>query len=232
MLIRSAIFEVAFWLWIAIVGGPTLPISIIYRPFVFKVARAWGIGTIWLAKVICGINYEIIGKENIPKYPCIVACKHQSTWDTAILWALLDRPSFVLKKELIFYPIFGWNILLLKSIYIDRKSGASAIKKMLRMAAEKKKQGRQIVIYPEGTRTKPNTKTTYHSGVAAIYQNLQLPVVPVALNSGLFWSRESFIKKSGNIKIEFLPPIDAGLRPRDFLTTLEQNIEDSCRKIS
>lgn len=232
MFIRSALFNIAFWVWIGIIGGLTLPISCVYRPFALTVAKIWGHGTLWLLKVICNIRYELHGKEHIPNYPCIVASKHQSAWDTAIFWVLLEKPSFVLKQELIYLPIFGWNLLLQRSIYINRKTGASALKKMLREAISIKQEGRQIVIFPEGTRTIPNAEPDYKSGVSALYSSLELPVIPVGLNSGLLWGKNSFLKKSGVIQIEFMPPINAGMKPREFLTKLEQDIENSCNKMS
>jgi 1-acyl-sn-glycerol-3-phosphate acyltransferase len=225
MLIRSALFNILFWVWIALLGLIGLPLSFIWRPFAHVIARIWGHGSLWLLRVMCGITYEIRGSEYIPQGAALIASKHQSAWDTVIFWVLLKRPAYVLKRELIFFPVFGWYLILLKNIYIDRSSGASALKRMLREAKERVSENRPIVIFPEGTRTAPGASTTYHPGVAALYQSLALPVVPVALNSGLFWRKNAFVKKPGMITIEFLPPIAPGMRGRDFLATLQTQME-------
>lgn len=231
MLIRSALFNIAFWGWIAILGLTGLPAALVYRPYAFTVARIWGKGSLWLLEVFCKITYEVRGLENIPKGAALIASKHQSAWDTVIFWALLDRPAYVLKRELIFFPVFGWYLLLLKNIYIDRKSGTAAMKKMLRQANERASEGRPIVIFPEGTRTLPGSSSVYHPGVAALYQNLKIPVVPVALNSGYLWQKNAFIKKPGLITIEFLENITPGMKSRDFLARLQNVIEDKCQKL-
>lgn len=231
MLLRSAVFNFAFWLWIAVLGLAGLPVAFVYRPFSFVIARTWGKGALWMLEVICKIKYEVRGLENIPKGSAIIASKHQSAWDTIIFWTLLECPAYVLKRELIFFPVFGWYLLLLKNIYIDRKSGASAMKKLLRQAGDRVKEGRHIVIFPEGTRTAPGSSAIYHPGVAALYQNLKIPVVPVALNSGFLWQKNAFTKKPGVIIIEFLENITPGMKNRDFLAKLQNVIEDRCQKL-
>ncbi len=231
MFIRSLIFNIAFWLWIAVLGLAGLPFAFLYRPFSFMVARIWGKGSLWLLRVICNITYEVRGRQNIPKHAAIIASKHQSAWDTIIFWVLLNCPAYVLKRELLFFPIFGWHLLLLKNIYIDRKSGASAIKRMLREAETRVKESRQIVIFPEGTRTLPGAAPAYQPGVAALYQHLKLPVVPVALNSGHLWQKNAFTKKPGVITIEFMENITPGMKNRDFLVRLQNIIEEKNQKL-
>ncbi|MEI7670091.1 MAG: lysophospholipid acyltransferase family protein, partial [Pseudomonadota bacterium] len=164
LFIRSLIFNILFWLLIFILGILGLPFSLIYRPFVFKVAKAWSFASLWLLRVICNITYQVNGKENIPTGRSLIAAKHQSAWDTIIFWALLENPSFVLKRELIYFPVFGWYLILLKNIYIDRKSGINAIKKMIKEAKEIIASGRAIVVFPEGTRTLPNASSVYQPG--------------------------------------------------------------------
>lgn len=231
MPVRSLIFNIGFWLWIAVLGLCSLPFCLAYRPLTLKIAKIWAYGSLWFLRITCGITHVVKGQENIPKGAAIIASKHQSAWDTIIFWTLLDNPSYVLKRELLFFPVFGWYLLLLKSIYINRKSGASAIKRMLRDADRCKKEAGQIVIFPEGTRTAPGSNPVYHPGIAALYQHLDLPVVPVALNSGLLWSKNAFTKKPGVITIEFLENITPGMKSRDFLTKLENIIEENCRKL-
>lgn len=225
MIFRSLIFNAAFWLSTFLIGGLGLPFSMISQRWALKVARLWGVVCLWLLRAICGISFEVRGREHIPSGPALIASKHQSAWDTIIYWVLLRQPVFVLKRELIFIPVFGWQLLLLKSIYIDRKAGASAMKRMLRGAKERIAAGSAIIIFPEGTRTAPGATSTYHPGIAALYQNLGIPVVPVALNSGLHWSKNAFTKRPGVITIEFLPPIPPGMKGREFLPLLQKTIE-------
>ncbi len=223
--IRSALFNISFWLLIAVLGLSALPFVLICPRLAFPVSRIWAGTTLFLLKIFCGITYEVKGREHIPQGAALIASKHQSAWDTVIFWMLVPRPNYVLKKELIYLPVFGWYLLFLKSIYIDRKSGGAAVKKMLRQASSRIAEKSQIVIFPEGTRITPGAPSVFHPGVAALYQHLDVPVVPVALNSGRFWSRNAFTKKPGRITIEFLPPIMPGLKSRDFLKALEDTIK-------
>ncbi len=225
MTLRSTLFNIFFWLWIAVLGIVCIPIALIYPPFAFTVSRIWAHVSIVLLRICCGITYEVRGKEFIPAGAALIASKHQSAWDTIIFWILIKRPSYVLKRELIYLPVFGWYLLLLKSIYIDRKAGGSAVKRMLRQAQERIKNNCSIVIFPEGTRTPPGATSVFHPGVAALYQHLDVPVVPVALNSGLYWSKNAFVKRPGKVIIEFLPHIQPGLKSRVFLATLQETIE-------
>jgi len=231
MLIRSALFNAAFWLWIFVLGITGLPITLLYRPFSYTVARTWANGSLWLLRVLCGITHEVRGSEHIPQGAALIASKHQSAWDTIIFWALLRQPSFVLKRELIYLPVFGWYLILLRCIYIDRSAGMKAMKLLLSSAAKRVAEKRPIVIFPEGTRIAPGADSTYHPGIAALYHHLQLPVVPVALNSGRLWPRNGFIKTPGKIIIEFLPPIAPGMKGREFLGMLKERIENRCREL-
>jgi 1-acyl-sn-glycerol-3-phosphate acyltransferase len=230
MRIRSALFNAAFWLWIGVLGIG-LPIACVYPPFAHRIARLWATGSLWLLRVLCGITHEVRGHEYIPSGTTLIASKHQSAWDTIIFWTLLPSPAFVLKRELIFYPIFGWYLILLKCIYIDRTSGAKAMKRMLREAKLRAGANRPIVIFPEGTRMPPGVNSVYHPGVAALYQHLNLPVVPVALNSGLLWPKNAFVKKPGKITIEFLPPIAPGMKGRNFLAVLQEQVETASNRL-
>lgn len=225
MRIRSALFNAGFWLWIVVLGLVCIPFALIYPPLAFSVSRIWARVTLAMLRLFCGITYEVRGKENIPAGAVLIASKHQSAWDTVIFWIVIRRPIYVLKRELVYLPVFGWYLLLLKSIYIDRKAGGSAVKRMLRQAHERIKDNCSIVIFPEGTRTPPGASSVFHPGVAALYQHLNVPVVPVALNSGHYWSKNAFVKRPGKIVIEFLPAMLPGMKSRDFLATLQETIE-------
>jgi len=231
MILRSALFNIAFWFFTFLIGTLGLPFSILYRPWALHVARLWAVMTLGCLRVLCNIRYEVRGHEHIPDGTALIASKHQSAWDTVVFWLILRKPVFVLKRELIYIPVFGWQLLLLKSISIDRKAGASAMKRMLREASARAGDNNTIIIFPEGTRSAPGATSVYHPGVAALYQNLKLPVVPVALNSGLHWSKNAFIKKPGVITIEFLPPIPPGMKGRDFLPLLQTRIEEASRAL-
>ncbi len=231
MVIRSAIFNALFWIWIVVLGLAGLPICLVYPPFSFVISRIWALGTLSMLRVLCGITHEIRGHEYIPATAAIIASKHQSAWDTVIFWTLLKRPAYVLKRELLWFPVFGWYLLLLRSIYIDRKAGASALKRILREAQDRVTRGSSIVIFPEGTRIAVGAPSSYQPGVAALYQHLDVPVVPVALNSGKFWSKNAFVKTPGKITIEFLPPIASGLKSREFLKQLQDSIENKAAEL-
>lgn len=230
---RSVIFSLIF----AIV---TVLITVIFSPFlIFRCRALYWSGIIWcrvslfLLRVICGIRYEVRGKENLPKGKYIVASKHQSAFETVAFWDVFYIPTYVLKKELTHIPFFGIYLVRMKMICIKRSAGASAIKKIISEVGYHLKEGRKIIIYPEGTRVKPAVRTErYNPGVAAIYSNCNAPVVPVAINSGMFWQNKKWTKLPGTITIEILPPIAPGLEKKDFLAKLNAQIEDKSLKLS
>jgi len=176
-------------------------------------------------RVLCGIRFEVRGRENIPAGPALVASKHQSMFETLAFWHILPDPAIILKKELKYLPFFGWYAMKLKNVAIDRSAGASALKAMLRAARERAHEGRQVVIFPQGTRVEPGAPGSYKPGVAGLYGAMDVPCVPVALNSGLYWPPSGFIRKPGTIIIEFLEPIPAGLPRARFMEQLESRIE-------
>lgn len=222
--LRSLLFNLCFY-------GFTTLISILGLPLLFArngvmiIGRLWARGSLFLARMICGITYEIRGREHILSTPCIYASKHQSAWETLIFWIILPAPAFVLKRELLSLPLYGLYLKHMRNIAIDRQAGMEALKAMIAGAREVMSEGRSVIIFPEGTRMKAGVKGTYHPGVAALYSHLKVPVVPVALNSGLYWGRNAFVKRPGTISIVFLPPIAPGLKSRDFMATLEATIE-------
>ena len=176
-------------------------------------------------KVFVGLSYEVRGRENIPIGPALYPSKHQSAWDTGIFFLLLEDPSFVLKKELLLIPLYGWLLKKAKMVAIDRSGGGLALRQLVQKSQKIIENGRQLVIFPEGTRSRPGAKLPYHPGVAAIYKKNDISVIPVALNSGLFWGRRSFAKKPGKIIIEFLPPMSPGMERKAFIAELESRIE-------
>lgn len=181
-----------------------------------------------LLKYICGLEIEIRGRENIVNGGAIYASKHQSAMETYYLTSYLKNATFIFKKELAHVPFFGWAVRLYGSVPVDRSGGSRALKDMLLHAKQLLANGQSIIIFPEGTRTKPGHTLPYKPGVAFLYQNTDVPVVPVAINSGLFWEKRSFLRHPGKIVFEFLPPMPRGLDKKTFLTELQNRIEIKC----
>jgi 1-acyl-sn-glycerol-3-phosphate acyltransferase len=225
LVLRSLAFNALFYCWSALLQVSCLPTILVSRRAVTWVQRTWVRGNFALLALVCGLRYEIRGLERLPREPCIIAAKHQSAWDTMIFALVVRAPGYVLKRELLWIPVFGWYLLRAGGIPIDRKGGAGALKRMIATARQTIAEGRHIVIFPEGTRVAVGERRPYHPGVAALYSQLKVPVAPVALNSGLFWGRRSFLKHPGRIVLEFLEPIPPGLGRGEFLAVLEQRIE-------
>jgi 1-acyl-sn-glycerol-3-phosphate acyltransferase len=227
IVLRSFTFDLSFYLWTALISVFSLPVLLVSQRAIARVSELWAIVALLLLRLIVGLSYEIRGASNLPKGAAIVALKHQSAWDTIALWVLLQNPAIVLKQSLARIPLFGWYIRKGKAIVIDRMAGAKALKPMVSAARAAVADGRPIAIFPEGTRTPVGSHQPYHPGVAALYLQLGLPLVPVALNSGLFWGRRSFLKRPGRIVVEFLPAIAPGLDRRHVMAELERDIEQA-----
>lgn len=229
--LRALLFNIFFLGW-------TTALAILFLlllPFPWRVlssAVAWWARTVlFVLKHLVGLDYEVRGREHLPAGPALIAAKHQSAWDTIVINVLMDHPAVVLKRELFWLPVWGWLAWRCGMIAVDRKAGASALKTMVRAAQDRAKAGRKILIFPQGTRTAPGVKRPYFPGVAALYDKLGLPAVPVALNSGVFWGRRSFTKRAGTIVIEFLPPIPPGMKRAAFMAELEQRTETATDRL-
>ena len=179
------------------------------------------------------IHYQIIGKENLPNVPSILLSKHQSAWETIFLISVAPKPlSFVLKKELLYIPFFGWAQWLYGLIPVDRGAGARAMKKMLAAAKKRVEEKRPIIIFPEGHRMKPGTTQKYKPGFLFMAQNLKLPVIPVALNTGMFWPRSSTRHFPGKVIVEFMEPMMPGDDKNAFIEELQAKIEAKCAELN
>ncbi|KAA5804127.1 1-acyl-sn-glycerol-3-phosphate acyltransferase [Alkalicaulis satelles] len=176
-------------------------------------------------RVLCGVRYQVKGREFLPEGGALVASKHQSMFETLALWAILPDPAIILKKELSYLPFFGWYAMKLKNIKVDRAAGAKALRAMLKQARERAGEGRQVVIFPQGTRLAPGEHESYKPGVAGLYSAMGAPCIPVALNSGLYWPPRGFVRRPGTIIVEFLPAIEPGLAKDAFMAELETRIE-------
>jgi 1-acyl-sn-glycerol-3-phosphate acyltransferase len=222
---RALAFNCLFFGWTAVIGTLALPILLLPRRAAMRFGRFWAQGVLFLLRLVVGLDHEIRGWERVPSGACIVAMKHQSAWDTLILPIVFDDPAIVVKRELRLVPFYGWYAMRAGSIAIDRKAGARAVRDMIAKARGAAAAGRPIVIFPEGTRTALGTRLPYQPGVAALYQALHVPLVPAAVNSGLFWGRRSFLKRRGRIVLEFLDPIPPGWPRRRVMEELERRVE-------
>ena len=229
--LRSALFNLVFYAWTALLAIAALPMLLAPRRAVMSLGRWWSRTVLELARLIAGIAYELRGAEHLPRAPAIIAMKHQSAWDTLAVPALVGDAAIVLKRELLWIPCYGWYAYKAGMIPVDRGAGAPALRAMLGRARAVVAEGRPIVIFPEGTRTAVGATRSYHPGVAALYTQLGLPVVPVAVNSGLFWPRRSFLKRPGRIVVEALAPLPPGLERRTFLAELQSRIETATERL-
>lgn len=231
--LRSLLFNILFLgLWTPFVCIFFFPALISFRASMM-VGSIWAHGTLWLLKLCCNITHEFIGIENIPNQACIFASKHQSAWDTIVFFLVTPSPAYVLKQELCKIPVLGFFLRRMKMIAVKRSDGSKALKLLATQAAKRLQEGRSLVIFPEGTRTALNESPKLHPGIAAIYNHpdVNAPVVPIALNSGLLWGKDSFLKKPGKITMKFLPPIQTGLHRKVFMQQLETQIHEESKKL-
>ncbi len=210
-----------------------LIVLVLPRQAMTWLARAWSRYYISLCRIIGGIHVEFRGLNHIPKGPLLVAAKHQSIWETFALLSLFDDPCFILKQELAFIPVFGWFIGKMRNVAIDRKAGSRALLKLVRAAHQEIRAdgGRQILLFPEGTRRAPGAPPAYRFGIAQLYTGLDVPCLPVALNSGVFWPRRSLKLRQGTIVVDILSPIAPGLERQDFFTRLQEQIEEASDRL-
>lgn len=231
IVVRSTLFNLLFYGFTLLVGVLGLPSFLLGRRAVQRVSRFWSGTLVAMARVVAGIDVELRGTENLPKGAAIVAAKHQSAWETLYFTELLDRPAAVMKEELVRVPVVGPYMRAMEMIPVDRKAGASALRRMVEKAREATAAGRAILIFPQGTRVSPGAKAPYHPGTAALYVGLGLQVIPVALNSGMYWPRNAFWKRPGRIIVEFLPPIPPGLDRKAFMARLEEALESATARL-
>ncbi len=232
LVIRSLAFNVAFY-------ANLIVQMIVFTPYYFLAPRhaAWFVPKFWarsslkLQEWIAGTKSQIDGLENIPQGPIILAPKHQSFWDTISFFPFLKDPVYILKRELMWIPLFGWYVGKMRMIPINRGSRSKALKQALRVARERMADNRQLIIYPEGTRRAPGAEPAYKWGIAEIYSELGVPVVPVAHVAGLYWPRRKFLRFPGTIHARFLPPIEPGLDKDAFMERLIRETEAACDQL-
>jgi 1-acyl-sn-glycerol-3-phosphate acyltransferase len=228
---RSFIFAVLFYVATTVMCLFYLPFMVTPRGMFSKITESWMSTMMVLIRIVAGIRYEIRGAEYKTNEPVIFAAKHQSAWDVIAFKVLAPDCAYVLKRELFWIPLWGWYVWRCGMVGVDRNGGGAALKTMVKTAVEILKTGRPIVLFPQGTRTPTGAQQPYLPGVAALYIGAGVPVVPVALNSGIFWPRRKFRKFPGTIIVEYLPPISPGLSRREFMTTLEERIETATARL-
>ncbi|MBC6441255.1 MAG: 1-acyl-sn-glycerol-3-phosphate acyltransferase [Rhodospirillales bacterium] len=225
ILLRSLLFLVASITALLVISIPGLPLLLVARDRAGDLTRWFAGFQLRLLRATTGLDHELRGLDTLPDKPVILAVKHQSSLETYALCSCLPMARFVLKCELVLIPIVGWYIAAMGPITVDRSAGASALKDMLKRAQAAVAQGHSVVIFPEGTRTSPGEQRRYHPGVAALYSDLGLPVVPVAVNTGVFWQRRGLRKRPGTAVIALLEPIPPGMNRKAFMDALSQRIE-------
>jgi 1-acyl-sn-glycerol-3-phosphate acyltransferase len=225
LIIRSVIFNILFYLNLFVLIIAALPTLVMPRTAILAVAKFWARTNLWLLRAICGITVEFRGLEKIPRGPLIVACKHQSLWETFALLPLLSDPAYIMKRELMWIPFFGWYTWKAGMIAVDRSKGSQALADMNACVGRELARNRQIIIFPEGTRRPPGAEPQYKYGVVHLYLETGVACLPIALNSGLFWPRRSVRRYPGTIRVEVLDPIPQGLSKVAFFELLQREIE-------
>ena len=231
LFLRSLLFNIAFYVNLTAIMIFGLPTLLSGRAAILDLARVWARSSFWLLDKICNIKFEFRGVEHLLKTGCIIAAKHQSTWETFALTTQVNDFTFILKTELTQVPLFGQYVTRSNQIAVDRASRGAALRELIAQAAPAIAEGRAIFIFPEGTRRPAGAPPLYKSGVSHLYNATQAPCVPVALNSGLFWPRKGFLRRPGTIVVEILPAIEAGLPKAQFARMLQDRIETATERL-
>ncbi|MDZ7822808.1 MAG: 1-acyl-sn-glycerol-3-phosphate acyltransferase [Ahrensia sp.] len=233
LFLRSVLYNFVFY-------ATTLIYMIVFTPIYFigprklawSIVRFWSRSNSWFLKVICGTTHSVSGFENLPQDSgYIIAPKHQSAWDTFAFLPWWPDPTYILKRELMWIPLFGWYVGRMNMIPIDRGSRETAIRSINSGVKKAIENGRQIVIYPEGTRRPAGAEPAYKSGIYNIYANSNIPVVPIAHVAGVFWPRRKFLRYPGEMKAEILKPIQPGLSKQEFMAALISSTEEACDRL-
>ncbi|MDO9295688.1 1-acyl-sn-glycerol-3-phosphate acyltransferase [Bradyrhizobium sp.] len=229
--LRSLVYNVLFYVLLVFWNIVAIPTFLMPRRAFMAVAKMWARSSVWLLRVVCNTRLEVRGLEKIPVGPLIVASKHQSMWETFALMPYFDAPLFIYKRELAWIPFFGWYLMKSGMIGVDRGGGMRSLMEMARRAPKEIRSGRQLIIFPEGTRTPVGAPPDYMTGVGQIYTSSGVPCLPVALNSGLFWPRRTFMRYPGTLVVEFLDPLPAGLNRKEFIVRIATVIEAATNRL-
>jgi 1-acyl-sn-glycerol-3-phosphate acyltransferase len=231
LLIRSLLFSALFYANLTVHMVVALPTFFLPSRVLLAFVRSYARTSLWLLRIVCGIKVEWRGIDKIPRGACIIACKHQSAWETFALYAVLRDPAYILKRELMWIPLFGWYTWKAGLIPVNREAGLAALSRMTARARQELARARQIVIFPEGTRRPPGAEPIYKPGISYLYSKADVACVPLALNSGLFWPRRSLRRIPGTIVVEALDPIAPGLDRKLFAAQLESVLEGASARL-
>jgi 1-acyl-sn-glycerol-3-phosphate acyltransferase len=231
LIVRSVAFNFLFYLNLILHVIAAVPTFLLPRRIFMVMAKSWADTSSWLLRLVAGVTVELRGLEKIPSGPLLVASKHQSVWETFMLLTLFDDPAYIFKRELQWIPIFGWYARKSDMIPIDRAARGGAMAGMIERARAELARDRQIIIFPEGTRTAPGAPPSYKQGIVQLYVAADVPCLPIALNSGLYWPRRKFLRYPGTIVLEALDPIPPGLSAEEFAIRLERTIEDATNRL-
>ncbi|HEY4444632.1 MAG TPA: lysophospholipid acyltransferase family protein [Steroidobacteraceae bacterium] len=232
LFLRSLIFNVFLYVFTALSSIVAMLVAVLRPRQSAAFARWWSRAWLKVYEIVCGVSYEVKGRENMPEGGCVIAMKHQSTWDTFAMFAIFREPVFVFKRELARIPFFGWTLLRMGCIPVQRGTGKAALDSMIQGTVTACSRGKQVVIFPEGTRGVVGQAAAYKTGVSHLYQATGGSFVPVALNSGLLWPRHKFLRPPGIITVEILPPIPPGLPRKDMQLRLVDDIEKASQRLS
>lgn len=228
---RSVLFGVLFYVTTTLFVVLGSPLLFAPRSWAMAALKLHARTELWLLRHIVGLDFEVRGLEKLPKAPYLVASKHQSAWETFALIPLFRDPALLMKRELFWIPFHGWFSYKFEMIQVDREAGPTALRRMLHAAEKRIKDGREIILFPEGTRRPPGADPDYKTGIVLLYSALKVPCVPVALNSGYFWPRRSWTRKPGTVLVEILDPIPPGLSKAEFLSCLQNTIETASDRL-
>ncbi|WP_274423111.1 lysophospholipid acyltransferase family protein [Chelativorans sp. YIM 93263] len=232
LVIRSLAFNTAFYANLILQMILWTPLYFLLpRKRAWFVPKVWASSSLWLHSVLAGTRAEVTGLENLPEGPCIIAPKHQSLWDTIAFLPWIPDALYILKRELMWIPLFGWYVAKMRMVPIDRGSRSKALRQAVNRSRELMRDGRQLIIYPEGTRRPPGAEPAYKYGIVELYTQLNVPVVPIAHVAGLYWPRRKFLRHPGTIRAHFLPPIEPGLPKEIFQKRLISETEAACDEL-
>lgn len=232
--LRSLAFNIWFFGLTATALMLSIPAILLPRKTNIALGRLWARLVVGGLRALCGTKFELRGRTELLREPALIAIKHQSAWDTIFFYLACPDPAYVMKIELMRIPLYGWMAAKQRMIAVDRKGGAPALKRMMAEAEDALREGRQILIFPQGTRVAPGGSVAdhpYHPGIAGLYARLGVKCVPVALNSGLFWGKRSFVKRPGTIVVEILDPLEPGLARGRLMRELEERIESATARL-
>ena len=225
-LFRSIVFNLVLWLSVLIYAPLMLPTALLPFPTRYRIIRQWARLQVFLLKLMCGLDYRVEGREHLPAGAAIIMSKHQSAWETIVFQEIFPAQTWVLKRELMWIPLFGWALALLRPIAIDRSAGRQAIEQIITQGRERLQSGIWVVVFPEGTRVAPGARRRYGVGGAVLAAETGYPVVPVAHNAGSFWPRRGFLKRPGTIRVVIGPAIDPrGRKAEEIIRQTEEWIE-------